>query len=670
MSTSDMSTSDVPATIDRATHARFVRVVAWMAATWMVVLLASISPIEAQEGDPVNDQTSVTPEAQLLVDRFAPIIAVRPQDSPCDTDGEEFTPAAIDIVLDNPHMLLRQVGPDNPVVLNGPTAQDLFNTGGAFFVDFPGDAFEPGCLYEQDFDRYNEGQDTTVYAHVATQADAPDQLAVQYWFFYYYNRYNNLHEGDWEGIQLLFDVGTVEEALETTPVSVGYSQHFGGEIALWDGDKLEREDDRVVVYPATGSHASYFEPALFLGRSGSQGFGCDATVEATDRLDPTVVLLPDRVDDPSSPLAWLMFEGLWGEQRFGPFSGATGPITKPRWDNPVDWHDTLRTSSVSIPDGAETTTPFVNGFCEAVAFGSGQYLNAIQNPALTAIVVGLIGLVVWFLATRTEWNFVDPFPIVKRRRLGEIVMSAARLYYQHKRTLAAVGLMYIPLVAVSTIVTTLVSEVTTDLGFGGTIITAAVSGILSVFFVTIVAGAVMQILSSLQDDESGNDLTALDGYRYVAENIKVIWGAAIRATVIIVGLALSIVGIPWAIRQYIRYQVAVATIVLEGETAIGSLKRSSELIHGRRRWWHTALAVLSIQALLALTGAVSGLLFLIVANGLPLGVYSAITAASGALIVPYLVTTTAYLYGNIIAETQEDDEAHPLDTSSDAAAIV
>ena len=603
-----------------------------------------------------QQQPALGEDAVELVERFAPIIAVRPQDGPCDTSGEEFTPANIDIVLDNPHMLLRQIGPDNPVVLQGPTAADIFDMGSGFFIDFPGDAFEPGCLYEQDFDRYNEGRETTVYAHIATQADAPDRLAVQYWFFYYYNRYNNLHEGDWEGIQLLFDVGTIEEALQTQPMSVGYSQHFGGEIALWDDDKLDRQDDRVVVYPATGSHASYFEPALFLGRSGSQGFGCDSTVEATDQLDPTVVLLPDRVDSADDPLAWMMFEGLWGEQRFGPFSGATGPITKPRWDNPVDWHETLRPSSVAIPDGAETTAPFVSGFCTAVSTGSALYLNAVQNPALTAVVLVLLGLMIWFLATRTEWNFVAPFPIVKARRLGEIMFSSARLYYEQRRTLGALGLMYIPLVAVSTLVTAAISEVTRGLGVVGTLLTAAVSGLLSVFFVTIVAAAVMHILSSLQDDEVANDLGAMDGYRYARDNVGVIWGAALRATIVVVGLASTVVGIPWAVRQYIRYQVAVAAIVLEGETAIGSLKRSSELISGRRRWWHTAVAILSIQSLLALTGAVSGLLFLIVANGLPLGVYSAITAASGALIVPYLVTTSAYLYGNIIAEEQADTQ--------------
>ena len=35
--------------------------------------------------------------------------------------------------------------------------------------------------------------------------------------------------------------GTVAEALDTEPVSIGYAQHEGGERADWDADKLARE---------------------------------------------------------------------------------------------------------------------------------------------------------------------------------------------------------------------------------------------------------------------------------------------------------------------------------------------------------------------------------------------------------------------------------------------
>ena len=103
------------------------------------------------------------------------------------------------------------------------------------------------------------------YAHVATDPSAPGRLALQYWFFWYFDDYVNTHEGDWEFIQLVWDVPTVDEALRTAPVQTGYSQHSGGEWADWDGGKLERRGNHPVVYAAAGSHANFYTPDLFLG---------------------------------------------------------------------------------------------------------------------------------------------------------------------------------------------------------------------------------------------------------------------------------------------------------------------------------------------------------------------------------------------------------------------
>ena len=55
-----------------------------------------------------------------------------------------------------------------------------------------------------------------------------------------------------------------------------------------------------------------------MGRSGSEGFGCDNTDEPSTRVEPEVVLLPDGVDDPADPLAWVDFEGRWGERHASP----------------------------------------------------------------------------------------------------------------------------------------------------------------------------------------------------------------------------------------------------------------------------------------------------------------------------------------------------------------
>ena len=108
-----------------------------------------------------------------------------------------------------------------------------------------------------------KGTKPTVYAHVATEPGRPGKLALQYWFYYVFNDWNNTHEGDWEMIQLVFDANDAAEALAREPATVGYSQHEGAEQAAWGDDKLELVGGtHPVVHPAAGSHANFFDEAL------------------------------------------------------------------------------------------------------------------------------------------------------------------------------------------------------------------------------------------------------------------------------------------------------------------------------------------------------------------------------------------------------------------------
>ena len=60
----------------------------------------------------------------------------------------------------------------------------------------------------------------------------PGKLALQYWFFYVFNDWNNTHEGDWEMIQLNFDAAyRARGAVSRSRRRVGYSQHEGAERA-------------------------------------------------------------------------------------------------------------------------------------------------------------------------------------------------------------------------------------------------------------------------------------------------------------------------------------------------------------------------------------------------------------------------------------------------------
>ena len=178
-------------------------------------------------------------DEQALADRFAPAVRLVEQEEECGP-GEPYDPLDVDLLLDSePTVALRGPWTATDLVKIGPRAQDLRNRY-EYHLDFPGDALEPGCAYERWSRRLAAGSEPTVYAHVATEAGQPGKLALQYWFFYAFNDFNNTHEGDWEMIQLVFDADDAREALGQEPVEVGYSSHEGAERADWGGREARR----------------------------------------------------------------------------------------------------------------------------------------------------------------------------------------------------------------------------------------------------------------------------------------------------------------------------------------------------------------------------------------------------------------------------------------------
>ena len=602
---------------------------------------------------------------QELAERYAPVSTLKAQEAECDSNGEQYAPMAADIVLDNPQILLRQVGNGDPVVAVGPSAADLHSLGEGFYLDFPGDALDPGCLYEKDFRRYTEGRPAAVYAHVATQDDAPGQLALQYWFFYYYNNYTNLHEGDWEGIQLLFNAGTVADALTVDPVSIGYSQHFGGERADWTSDKLERRGTHPVVYPAVGSHASYFNSSLYLGRSASEGLGCDNTEGPSVALEPDVIVLPDTIDDRNDPLAWLAFEGLWGERRSGPFSGPTGPATKERWTTPIDWHNTLRSASVAVPGGADTDTPIVGTFCNVVGWGSAQYIALQQNPA-RILAIGAAILAVAFIALRrTGWTPVNALPIARRRQVGQIIPAAARLYRRQPRRFIEIGLVHLPVAVLVGIVVAIVqvtlqaiTPVDSDGNLGpiGLFISGTVSTLGLALATVIVTATAFVLITNLA---TGTPVSGGQAYRDALGRLRDLAAGLARAVVIVGGLSVTIVGIPWAIRQLVRYQFLAQVTMDEGLRGKAALDRSTELVKGR--WVHTAAVAAIVNGLVSLVNGAVGLTLLLAAASLPLWAFSILVGLASAIVAPFAATNMVLLYGDAKAEKEQLAPAQPLE---------
>ena len=634
---------------------------------------AALTPAPAlAQGEP-----SISPE-QELVDTYAPILVLKAQDASCDPDGEPYAPQSVDIVLDNPDVVLRQLGNGDPILKVAPTAADLYGRSEGFFLDFPGSALEPGCIYEQDFDRYTGtvtgAREPVVYAHIATQADEPDKLAVQYWFYWYYNDWNNKHESDWEGIQLLFDVGTVEEALQAEPVSVGYAQHEGGERAAWDSSKLERDGTRPYVYPSAGSHASYFSSALYMGRSASEGFGCDTTADPSVRTDPSVILLPTQSAGPDDEFAWIDYNGRWGERQSGAFNGPTGPQAKERWTRPVDWHDELRSDSVVVPAGDGSGESIINTFCTVVEAGSGALVTLKTSPLRLVAILAILVLIGRWLAGRTVWNKVDALPMVRRRRAGQIIRASAGSYRRRAGILITIGLVYLPvsvLVAASASVLQvipIVRRVTalaanaseTSLIFA--LLAGSIANLLAFIAVNAMVAAYYDLLGDGDADASGVDAVR----RAWTHAVDLLAGFG-RALAIVLVLLMTGVGIPFGIWFLVRYQFMAQVVVTEHLNGKDALARSAQLVKGR--WWHTAIMVGLFNLLVAGSGLVVGLLLLVLFAGIPLWLFSGLITLVYALIVPLAAVAMTLLFGDAVAEQRGLEFESAAEPADDAVPV-
>jgi hypothetical protein len=230
--------------------------------------------------------------SHVLALRYEPVVRLVEQMEPC-AHGEAYQPTDVRRVLGSADVALRGPWDTINIVKVAPTAADLAQGLFDYHLDFPVHAVAPGCTYDLWSHRINQGRAPRMYARVATERAYAGELALQYWFFYVFNDFNDKHEGDWEMVQLDFDAASSADALSTKPSLVGYSQHDGAESAHWGDSKLQIIDGtHPVVYPALGSHANYYTSALHLGRSAAEGVGCDDTSAPSRELHPKVSLVP------------------------------------------------------------------------------------------------------------------------------------------------------------------------------------------------------------------------------------------------------------------------------------------------------------------------------------------------------------------------------------------
>ncbi len=594
-----------------------------------------------------------------LAEKYAPVVRLVEQPEECGP-GEPYIPTDVDVLFGDPTVALR--GPWNAfdLVKIGPGADDLAGLY-EYHLDFPGNALDPGCTYELWARRLAEGSEPVVYAHVVSEPAYAGKVALQYWFFYPFNDFNNTHEGDWEMIQLVFDADVASAALATEPTSVGYSSHEGAERSDWtDEEKLDRVGTHPVVYPAAGSHANKFTEALYLGSSAEAGVGCDDTRGPHRELRPSVKTIPSDAAAAGEAFPWITFEGRWGELQKAFYNGPTGPNLKTQWTTPIEWSEGWRDRSYAVPTAGLLGTDATDLFCSGVAAGSRALTRLVSNPLpMLLLIAGLLALLA-FVVIRVTWTPTAPHRIARRRSFGQILSASARMYVKRPRLFLGIGLLMLPIGLVIAVLQWLVIQAL-DLVAA---VTGEAAGIAA--FLALVIGTTLTLLAlsfvmaatacALVELDEGRPIDATNAFRLAAARLRSLLGATALFVLVWVVLTATAVLIPVALWLAIRWSLLAPVVELEGGTGRAALRRSARLVRGR---WFRVAGLVGVGAAVALTiGPLLGVL-LIFATAAPLALLNIVAGLVYALALPFVALVTSYVYFDARARHELEWEEAP-----------
>jgi hypothetical protein len=605
---------------------------------------------------------ATTAQETVLAQRYAPVVRLVADTGSCEPD-KPYQPIDVNALFGEPTVAL--TGPwSSDVVKIAPEAKDLGERLFGYHLDFPGNPLRPGCDYLDWEERLSGDATPTVYAHVATDTEHPGKLSLQYWLFYVFNDWNNLHEGDWEMIQLVFDAPTAGEALRVDPAEVGYSQHEGAERADWGDEKLEVVDGtHPVVHPADGSHANFYGEALYLGSSASEGVGCDDTRGPTFDLRPAVQTIPSSESAALREFPWITFPGRWGEQRPSFFNGPTGPNVKGQWTHPITWSEDWRDRSYTVPGSTIFGHSATEFFCGAVAHGSTALVRLVEHPLGFGLTLAALALVVLIFVARATWRPTAPLRLAHRRAWGQILAASARMYVRRITLFVGIGLLFVPVSLLVALLQLLILHATSIFGLQ----TGDESSGLAAF-VALVIGTSLTLLGlglvqaatarALVELDRGANVSPLGAYRLALDSVVPLFGALFAAVLAVSLLASTFYLLPIAIWLAGRWALIAPVVELEEASALDALRRSRELVRGR--WLKVASLIVAGGAVVLAIGPLLGALLILVSDA-PFWLVNVVAGVVYAVTMPVVALATAYAYFDARVRVELEGAHHPVE---------
>ncbi|MBV9048969.1 MAG: hypothetical protein JOY58_11905 [Solirubrobacterales bacterium] len=289
-------------------------------------------------------------------------------------------------------------------------------------------------------------------------------------------------------------------------------------------------------------------------------------------------------------------------------------------------------------------------FCGAVATVS-AFINFQAKS--TAGALGLAGaalLIILVPVSLTRWRPVELQPLRQARALGQLLLASVRLYWRHTGAMLLIAASSLLLIAGVGGLETLVRHALGASGSGlsttdsspGSLEISTSGGISRTLATPIVSSAVIVYVRNL---ERGWDLGFVATWSAVVRRIWRLLFVQLLGTVLVAVLALTIIGIPYAIKKFIDWQFAQQEILFEDRTIREALKGSTHVVRGH--WWHTAVVAMTLWVLGQVPGLVVGWALLF--TTLSVTSVNVIGSVIFALLFPYAGIGRTLLYLDLLA---------------------
>lgn len=202
----------------------------------------------------------------------------------------------------------------------------------------------------------------------------------------------------------------------------------------------------------------------------------------------------------------------------------------------------------------------------------------------------------------------ESYATMQPLRLTDILDGMFSLYRNHFQLFIKISLVYFVVgYVIDKIGVYLILRNTVENIFVGLFFTIISSLILSLFVIGAILYATSQVFL-------GKDISAQEALNQSLRRFLSILGGSVLYILVIVGLSITCIGIPFAIYLFVRWGLMFLPILVE-ETSVGaSLRRSSELVKGN--WWRVfgiMLAIILIYYMIStILSATYSFLFLLI----------------------------------------------------------